>query len=240
MSHTADIAAWVHSLTPGVFFRLADLPAPNPGLASAAMHRMLAADAPIVQRLAPGFFLRQHDDGTELPCRSQVQTAFAHAGAGSGLAGYTAVNKVGWTTQIPVPTQVCVLGRRLTPIDACIVYLTRHNPMRVLLTWAEVSMLEAVSHFELAEIGWAEALRKVREEVCLGRLGDGALIRREPLREVAHTERGKPAVFHERVEDLCDLLPSERTWRDYIRERHPEVAASRGWTEPREKESADV
>ncbi len=240
MSHTADIFEWVRSLRPGVFFRLADLPAPNRGLASAAMHRMLAADAPIVQRLAPGFFLRQHDDGTELFWRDPLLTAYAHAWPGSGLAGYSAVNEMAWTTQIPVPTQVCVLGRRLTPIDACITYCTRHNPNRALLTWAEVSMLEAVIHFELAEIGWAEALRKVARDVCLSRLGEGAVIRSEPLREVAHTERGKPALFHERVEELCDLLPSERTWRDYIWERNPAKAIARGWTPPQEKESADV
>ncbi len=232
-THSAAIAAWIEALSPGAFFKLAELPAPNAGVASTVMHRLLDDDAPIAERLAPGFFWRLYDDGRKPIYRCRMMTAFAHAGPGSGLAGYSAVNEIAWTTQIPIPTQVCVLGRRLTPIDVCITYRTRYNTNRARLTWAEVTMIEAVMHFDrMTELTWDEAMLKVDAEIHIGRLGDGAIIRRGPLREVAHTELRQPDEFHERIDDLCGHLPDVRTCRDYIWERHPDIAVKRGLPVP--------
>lgn len=243
---TETVVEHVRALHPGAFFRLGDLPAPR-ATASVVMHRVIAAGDPQVERVAPGFFMRRENPGEPRVWRDCNETALVHAGPGGGFAGYTAVNMVGWTTQIPWRSQVCVPGgRRLRPADPLgFVYVSRSSAARAHLTWAEVTMLEAVMRFDLAEVSWGEALDDAENEVCLSRLGAVAhrpFIRSEALRWAAHAERNKPRVFHERIDELCDRLPEVQDWEDYIWRKHPDVAERWGWTkpDPARQETADA
>ena len=208
---------WVLGLKPGSWFWLRDVPAP-PQLASAVM-RSLVAERPEIEQLAEGFFWKGEPGKLRTPWRSRKMTALIYAGPGCGLADYYALNTVGWTTQMPAKIRVCVVGKAPEPVDVCAEYFLRSNRRRLELTWAEVSMIEAVSDFWISEVSWDEALRKVDRDVHISRLGHDAVIRSEVLRWGAAGEKEQPAVFHDRMEKLCDRLPAERRRADYMAER---------------------
>ena len=151
-------------------------------------------------------------------------TALTYAGPGCGLADCHALNTAGWSTQVPARIRVCVVGKVPEPVDVCVEYFSRSNRRRLELTWAEVSMIEAVSDFLMSEVSWSEALRKVDRDVHISRLGHDAVIRSEVLRWGAAGEKGQPAVFRSRMEELCDRLPAERRRADYMAEYRRRIA----------------
>ena len=69
-------------------------------------------------------------------------------------------------------------------------FRSRSNQARRELTWAEVSVLEALRYFEYAGCGWDGCIEWVAEGFTTQRLGLGALIRVTELRRVGELVRG--------------------------------------------------
>ena len=145
-----------------------------------------------------------------------------YAAPGSGYAAATAVNRLGWTTQVPVGDDICVVGRAPQPDTPRIRFVSRSNPRRLDLTWAEVTVLEGVQNFHLAEsarfdedagqshtgAAWDEAVEFMGDGWSAYRLGPGASIRTAAVLEAAASEPRKPEGFLDRLADLARRVPA--------------------------------
>ena len=212
---------WVFSLPEGSAFRLSDVPAP-PRAAARVLHD-IARDHYEVERIFKGFYWR----GSPLDSPDPVdpphgRLAMVYAGAGSGYAGATAVNRLGWTTQVPVGYEIGVVGRAPQPGSRFVRFASRGNERRLGLTWAEVTLLEGVLNFHLAEAmswdeesplthaeaAWADALEELRSGRSAHRLGPGTHIRAAAVVEAAAGEPRKPDGFLSLLDDLARQSPS--------------------------------
>ncbi|WP_419925857.1 hypothetical protein [Candidatus Poriferisocius sp.] len=240
-SVASDIREWVFSLPEGSAFYLADVPA-APRAAARVLHD-LVRDHYEIERIFKGFYWR----GSPLDSLNPVdpplgRLAMAYAGAGSGYAGATAVNRLGWTTQVPVGYEIGVVGRAPQPGSNFVRFSSRSNRERLDLTWAEITLLEGVLNFHLAEAmswddesdasyaeaAWAGALEELRSGWSAHRLGPGAHIRTKAVLEAAPAEPRQPAGFLDLVEDLAQQLPDAITTGD----GHGESTAYSGFNAP--------
>lgn len=85
---------------------------------------------------------------------------------------------------------------------------SRSNQARRELTWAEVSLLEALRYFAYAGYGWDECVDWVARGSTTDRLGPGALIRAAELRRVGEMERGANDEFRGRLRSLTESIPT--------------------------------
>ncbi len=234
-TETARARAWVMNLPEGSFFWSRDVPGRRE-VVSTMLSKLARGDDPPVERIGKGCYWRGAHWESGEPMRLPLDEAgIFYAGPGSGYADVSAVHALNWTTQVP-PSRIATM-RRLKPGQRALRYVRRPaNERRRELTFAEVTVIEAVRHFSYSEIGWDRAVDRLGS----GRSGISSLwpnpvIRAEALRWAAATEPGGFSSstirrwgsdsFTERINDLCDHIPdvmtSETKWRDRIRPAAP-------------------
>ena len=82
------------------------------------------------------------------------------------------------------------------------------NEARRYLTWAEVSLLEALRFSTYASWDWDDCIEIVNDGTAASRLGAGAFLRSEALREVGEGERGVNDRFRRRLHSLVAAMPA--------------------------------
>lgn len=209
VSGTAAATAWVESLPVGTWFLAGAVPGKattvQPVLSKLCGERRFG-----LVRMARGLYWRGCPEGHELhtygPFRLDAG-AFLHAGAGAGLAKWSALNRLGWTLQCDAKTSVAVCGRRLTPFARTLRYHTSHNRRRQRLNWAEVTVLEALSLIDYTEEPWMDCLEAVRSGLSARRLKWDMPMRPEALLWAGETEDGNTADLRHLLNDIAAALP---------------------------------
>ncbi len=215
----AEARAWVTGLPEGSFFWHHEVPAPS-RVASATLSRLAGGDDQPVRRLGKGFYWRvaRWPSGNPQPHDPNL-AALVYAGPGAGFADCSAVNWTDWSTQRPACERFATMGQATAP-DRCTAYVRRaSNPRRGRLSYAEVTLIEAVQHFGLSEEEWDDAVELVADGTSLAKMFYPSTIRAGVVRWAAETEisasvrwpREPRAVFQERIADLCARIPAEQT-----------------------------
>lgn len=146
----------IERLPDGCFFRPKDLPGKS-GTARAVLAKDYSDPGGDVRRVAPGFYWKGRQRTSPWP----VPVALAYAGEGAGQAEWTAVHELGWAHQGSRHSCIAVLERRLQPTHPTVRFVTRRSPERRRLTWAEVSVLEALPWMRYVEYPWETCLEMV-------------------------------------------------------------------------------
>ena len=230
-SQSAAVRAWVFDLAPRTVFWINDMPPDLRPSASRVLHDMIH-EYDAIDRICNGFYRRGHIEPGAPPDEGYYDVAhraMAYAGAGSGFARFSALNEVGWTTQLPMRDTISVVGRK----PECKIHATRFvsslNEGRRKLTWAEVSLIEATLLSDWAEItqddhlnvhlpldcdyealAWRRAIETLEDGRTVRRLGPGTVLRGPQIATVAATEPDQPPWFSRRIADIVDIV-GERT-----------------------------
>lgn len=183
-----SVAEWVADRPARSFFTPADVPGSRPAVES-SLARLAAAGGPI-QRVRQGLYWKKPPPtrfGTARP--DPTDAAFAVAGPGAGLAGVSAVNALGLSTQVARQPTIAVVGRPPKGLSG-VRFTSRANVQRILLSQLEVTVLEALRGFRAhSEVPWPEARERIRRLAVDGRIDIGKLAtvaaaeRRAGLRE---------------------------------------------------------
>ncbi len=143
---------WLDQVPADSFFAASDVP----GDATAVhplLSRLAADPQSDIARVKNGLYWKRPAAGV-LGIRpngpAPRSAGIAAAGRGAGLAGDSAVNALGWSTQVPATPSVAVVGRPPKGVRG-VRFVSRSNLARLELTAAEVTLLEAlrVSHANL-------------------------------------------------------------------------------------------
>lgn len=235
-SAAAQVRAWIDALPEGTPFRLHALPVPAK-TSTVEMSRLAAdPDSSGVKRLRRGVFLKgrrvrglqDHPEAAEpwvwsfVPDNSYqlVRWYLRSAGYGLGYAGMHALHKVGLIDQVPVNTELVVLGRAPpSPVPEHIFIRSRWNQRRKALFGAEISIIEAARFsWFLSDDALAPYVARFALLGTTAHMGDLAhllpvwdyVIRPDMLRWVVETENCEHAsLVKERVNWFADLLPGE-------------------------------
>ena len=180
MSTAALVRDRVISTPRGSFVRSADFPGSSSAV-DMALSRLASATGPLV-RVGRGVYWRGVDSRFGAGAPPALEAALEVAGPGSGPAGWSALRFLGLTTQIPALPHVAVPGRQPALRNARV--SKRSNALRVLLTPAEVAVLEVLREDWIDRIdGGQEALAE-----ALRRLTTDGQVRPDSLDEVAGRE----------------------------------------------------
>ena len=205
---TAAAREWIEALPGGEFFFAREVPG-RPAAVRPLLSRLAAdADHP-VQRQRHGFYVKQwsSDDESRTPLASEPYGALRLAGNGGGGAWVFALHRAGWTWQIPCRYDFAVLGRPPASPWPYIRFRRRSNSERAALTWAEVTLMEAIrAHGQFDCIPWAEALQSLASGRCQERMRLGRLIRGDEMLRVSKFEQCQPADFHRRMDEAAEAL----------------------------------
>ena len=206
-SAAAAVRDWVTALPDWSIFGTGDVPGPRQVVAK-TLSQMAARDARL-ERVAHGVYIRVNNPwGKGILVYDRGRAALAIAGPGSGYGALTAVNALGWNWQAPVRYQICAVGRApRTRIEGC-EFLARANEARRELTWAEVTVLEALRFFRFAGWDWDTCVEIVADGSAAQRMGQGAVMRRDALREVGELEPRTNDRFRMRLRSLTDAIPA--------------------------------
>ena len=222
----AAVRAWVRALPPATAFWIADIP-PALRVAASEVSAAFDGDWPVACRVAGDFCWRTSRE--DVPARIDMgrwadSLAIGYAGAGAGFAGYSALHRLGWTTQIPARARIAtVLGAPQLDLTGVRYATPSENLRRRELTWAETTLLEAILHARLIEphpsygfdpdprpghqATWAAALAAVVSGETLRRLGPGGAIRFDALEDVAAGEAGADVEnLQVRLRDIAALI----------------------------------
>ena len=215
VSIAADVRTWIDEQPAQTFFYADEIPGWSPA-ARSLMTRIAADPEHPVVRVARGFYCKRwHQDwAVEDRCKiaDEVLGGLCYAGIGGGMADWQALNKVGWTNQVPCVHHFCCVGRPPTTPWPHTRFVQRNNERRTELTWAEVTLLEALRMFRRADIGWDKATELVVSGTYLGRLRYGAEVDRDRFVWGAAGELRQPAEFHDRVMSLAAVMPAHDSW----------------------------
>ncbi len=207
-SYRQQMFDWLDELPARWWFWGADAPVPAT-TARPILSRLAADPDSTVSRVGYGLYFKSHpDDPTKTFYCSGVVSALLCAGPGAGLAGLSALNALGWTTQMPAKTNVASL-RRVPPFRFERYHL-RDNLLREALTWTEVTVLEALLLWEFAEVTWEGCMDKVGRGVSASRLFWRSMVPfrldNERLQHVAGFEKcDNLPLLRYRIDVLCDL-----------------------------------
>ena len=206
MSMTADHAGfrsrslsgaardWITNLPPGTWFHTTSVPGPR-HVVRLVLSRLLAAETPIIGRAARGIYWRQPPPASTRYAKPPLLTHSADAvlaPAGSGYAAFSALNRIGWGTQVPVRTCIAVPYRNLTPPTLpaggpAVAFVERANRRRRSLNWNEATLLEAAKAAGAADFpSWDHALWCLLD--ANGWMQRGHPIRRDDLLWAAEAE----------------------------------------------------
>ena len=194
VSQSGAARYWVEQLPAGTWFRAAAVPGPK-HIAHNTLSRLLAADLPIIGRVAHSIYWRQPPPASRLYGRVPIFTHGADsvlAPSGSGYADFCALARLGWSTQWPYRTTIAVPYRNLTPPTGCrpgppVRFAERSNVRRRKLNWNEATLLEAARYSSSADYhNWDHAMWLLTE--ANGWMKQGEPIRKEVIMWAAETE----------------------------------------------------
>ena len=212
-TQAARVRDWVAAMPAWSIFKLSDVPGPRQVVAK-TLSQMASRD-PRVERVAKGIYIR-----VENPFRkgalaySRPKAAMSVAGAGSGYGALSAVNALGWNWQTPINYHICVVGRAPRAQVQFCKFLSRSNEARRELTWAEVTVLEAVRYSAYTGWDWDTCIEMVADGTSVTRLGPRALIRRDAVIAVGQRERGVSKRFRRQLASLTYALPATVSYPD--------------------------
>jgi len=222
-TESARARDWVVGRAERSWFRIDDVPA-SPGVAAKVLCEM-AAGGEVVERIVKGVYWRRGSDGRSARAAARKDfLAMAFVGAGSGFAGLTAVCRVGWAWQAAAQDMIGVVGSCPAPAHPGVRFVSRRNESRKQLSWAEVTVMEAVRSARLAQPrskqperssgpdavseGWADALNSAQSGRLAESLGWGAVLRPEAILDAAAQEVRQPRAFQRRIVELVERLPA--------------------------------
>lgn len=179
---------------------------------------------PIIGRVAHGIYWRQPPPASRHYGKAPAFTDAADsvlAPPGSSYAGFCALSRLGWSTQVPYRTTIAVPYRNLTPPERpfgpAVRFVERSNERRRDLNWNEANLLEAAKAAAAADYrSWDHAMWLLIE--VNGWMKPGDPIRREMLLWASATEppgRRWPfdgegdRSFEVIIERLADGLPGQ-------------------------------
>ena len=205
-SATATAVQWIAGQEPGRWFWGHQVPGPS-HITQPVLSRM-CKDAPFgLWRVARGLYWQGFPEGHEFhgmaPCFETG--ALIYAGPGAGLADWNALDRMGWTTQCDPKSSVAVVGRRLNPIHPTVRFYTSKNRRREHLSWAEVTVLEALTMLPYTEEPWDECLDTLERGISAQKLKWNSPINPDALLWAAETEA---ADIEEAAQDISKVLGS--------------------------------
>lgn len=163
------VASWVAARPSGSFFTVRDVPGSVRAVES-SLSRLAGSTGPI-HRVRQGLYWKRPSAtrfGTARP--DPTDAAFAVAGAGAGLAGASAANALGLSSQVSRKPMIAVVGRPPKGLHG-VKFTSRSNPHRIVLNRLEVTLLEALRDFpEHSELDWPTARARIRRLVRDGRV----------------------------------------------------------------------
>lgn len=169
MSPRNGVADWVTARPSRSFFTTHDVPGSARAVES-SLSRLAGPTGPI-QRVRQGLYWKKPSTtrfGTARP--DPTDAALAVAGPGAGLAGASAANALGLSTQVSRQPTIAVVGRPPKGLHG-VRFTSRSNPQRITLSQVEVTMLEALRDFpDHSELAWPEARARLRRLVHDGRV----------------------------------------------------------------------
>lgn len=205
---TAAAREWIEALPGGEFFFAREVPG-RPAAVRPLLSR-LAADARYpLERQRHGFYVKTWDPDDEdcVPIVNKPYGALRLAGVGGGGASAFALHRTGWTWQIPCRYDFAVLGRPPQSPWRHFRFCRRSNAERAALTWAEVTLMEAIRAYgQIDCIPWDEALQSLASGRCQERMRLGRLIRGDEMLRVSESEQCQPADFHRRMAEASEAL----------------------------------
>ena len=206
-SAAAAVRDWVVALPDWSLFEATDVPGPR-SVAAKTLSQMAARDLRL-ERVAQGIYIKVNNPWRKgILVYDRGRVAMAIAGPGSGYGGLTAVNKVGWNWQPTVRLRIAAVGRApRANVRAC-EFSSRANEARRELTWAEVTVLEALRYSTFAEWAWDECVAIIADGSAMRRLGPDAQVRRDALREVGEREPRATDRFRRQLRSLTDSMPA--------------------------------
>lgn len=206
-TESAAAREWIDALPGGEFFFAWEVPG-RPAAVRPLLSRLAADEDHPVQRQRHGFYVKQWDsaDESRAPLVSEPYGALKLAGSGGGGALAFALHRAGWTLQVPCRYDFAVLGRTPESPWPFVRFRRRSNGERASLTWAEVTLMEAVRAYGFLEcVPWDSALDSLADGSCIERMALGAVRSDEVLR-VSEFERCQPATFHRRMREAADAM----------------------------------
>ena len=169
MSTQNGVARWVAARPSGSFFTARDVPGSVRAVESSLSR--LAGPAGPIQRVRQGLYWKKPSAtrfGTARP--DPTDAAFIVAGPGAGLAGASAANALGLSTQVSRQPVIAVVGRPPKGLHG-VRFTSRSNPQRIVLNHTEVTLLEALRDFpDHSELDWPAARARIRQLVDDGRV----------------------------------------------------------------------
>ena len=206
-SESSAARHWITDLKPGTWFYSTAIPG-RAVITHPVLSRLHTDKTTGVWKVARGLYWRGYPEGHPrygIPPDGMIG-ALMVAGPGAGLYGWSALNRLDWTLQLPVKGHVSVLGRKPAPIDCTIVYHSNHNMRRSRLNWTEVTVLEAVPMLYYSEEPWHECLERFRCGVSSTRLGWHPSIRPRLLEWAAETEKNVTVETLHKVGQIVSAL----------------------------------
>ena len=185
-----------------------------------ALARVAADPEHPVVRVARGFYCKRWHESWRAEFRLNFVDphlgALRFGGVGAGPANWQALNLMGWTAQHPWRNHFGCLGRPPRSPWEHTQFEQRNNGRRSELSWAEVTLPEALRMFDHSDLDWAAAVETVLSGDYFGPLRYDAEVDSERLRWAACGQARQPSVSHERADSLCSALPrfdSFEAWR---------------------------
>ena len=210
---------WLDEQPGQSFFFTGEIPGWAPALRS-TLARVAADPGHPVVRVARGLCCKRWHESW--PAHYRLDFVDSHLGAlrfasaGAGPANWQALNLVGWTAQHRWRNDFGCVARPPRSPWRHTRFVQRSKERCRELSWAEVTLLEALRMFDHSDLDWDAALETVSCGEYLGRLRYDAEVDSERLRWAAHGEARQPNAFRERADSLCSALPrfdSFETWR---------------------------
>lgn len=164
MKPRCSTADWIDDQPARSFFTPHDVPGTTSAVET-ALSRLSVPDGPI-ERVRQGLYWKKPPAtafGTARP--DPTAAAFVAAGPGSGLAGASAANALGWSTQVSYLPTIAVVGRPPKGLRG-VQFTSRSNPHRIGLSRLEVTLLEALRDFpNYSELSWSDVRALVQRLV---------------------------------------------------------------------------
>ena len=209
-SETSIAREWIIGLKPATWFWSRDIPV-RPEIARPVLSRLCDDRSVNIQRHGRGLYWRGYPKGQQFhtfrPCYRIG--ALMLGGPGAGMWGWSALNLLGWTLQVPVRDNITVLGRPPEPIAASIEYYSCSNDRRSRLNWTEVTVLEALTWFKYTEEPWDECLERLSSGYSAIKLGWELPVRGSLLRWTVETERDRTVEVEYLIDQIAAAIPEE-------------------------------
>ena len=213
---SAKARAWIDQLDSGEFFFPSEVPGPRAAVYPLLSRLAADPDHP-VQREQKGLYTKMWSDREPRRRRisDRVRGAFKLAGEGGGGASLFALNRFGWSWQIPSRYDFAVLGKPPTSPWPKIVFLQRSNQRRRSLRVGEVSLMEAIRFYgRIDSRPWSEVIDGI-ESGLMHRRAQLAPSRLRPdmIEWAFEGERNLSVPCRRRAADVCAALHRFETAR---------------------------